>query len=475
MLLFPSSQLKGQPAIHAQGDTGRRGFASKGWRKTQFCVIYAAVLALISVRKPMWLDELIQWKVAIAPHEALFRSIAETPGAVPLGYLIERGIVNIGLTTPLALRSVSILAGLFSALAIGELSESLIPGTGAKATLVLAVLPLNIRYATEARPYEMALALSLAGTLLFWRVMTKVTLPAMVTYIGTSAIAVYLQPLSFFVCFGHLCFAISQITVCRKRFFAATLSVGMVFLLFLPWYLWARSGWSTAIHVACYRFSLSWRMPLLLIREISGAGYLVSIPLIGFAVVGLCRGRFRGSKRLFLLCLIIAPTALVLSADAWSSYFVAIRQFIFILPGLVIAAVEGMHVAVTVFPSLRTVLLPIVLASQTIPVYRSLRSTETENWKAAAAKARSWLPAGQCVLYVPNDARGLYELVDRDLTGRACNGNYDSTAVVPISPYAASRQVAEYEKSLISISRRVDYRAIVGRSRIEVLASIVAK
>ena len=473
MPFLPSLQQEEQAAVQDQARAWR--LASKRWRKTQFCLVYAAVLVLISVHKPLWLDELVQWRVATVPHATLFRSIAQNPGAVPLGYLIERWIVNIGLTTPLALRSASILAGLFSALAVGELGEKLIPGTGRRAALVLALLPLHIRYATEARPYAMTLALSLAGTLLFWRLMNNVTALALATYIMTSVTAIYLQPLSFLVCLGHLLYAMSQIAVSRRRVIAITPSIGVVFLLFLPWYLWARTGWSIGIHAASYQFSLSWRTPFMLIREISGAGYLTSIPLIGFAVVGLCRGRLRGSKRHFLLCLILVPAAFVLFADAWSSYFIAIRQFLFILPGVVIAAVEGMDVATTALPSLRNVLLPVVLVSQAVPVYCSLRSTKTEDWKAAAEKARSLLPRGGCILYVPRDAQRLYELASQDLIGRGCNGNYDDAAVVLISFYVTSRDLVELKKYLTSTSRKIDYHAIVGRSTIDVLTPIAEK
>jgi hypothetical protein len=293
-------------------------------------------------------------------------------------------------------------------------------------------LPLQFRYALEGRCYSQALFFAILATNAVLQVARR-RAPFWTGLYGVAVLlGVYSLPLMLFVPLGHLVW----IACClehpeRKRALiwagGAAASAG---LLFAPWYLWARSLWLEAIVTQQFHFVLTWKTPFMLLREMAGGGYWISVPLLMAAGLGLSSRRMSGSVKTLLLSSIAAPVVGALMADAAFDYFLAIRQMIFMLPGLVLLAAEGLRELYERRRSAGTVFFAGILAAALTYDVRWL-SRPRENWQIAASvlKTSAW---GSCILFVPADSIDFYAYFEPELESRVCD---------PKRPFPPSRRV----------------------------------
>ncbi len=390
---------------------------------------YALLLLWLTPLRPLWLDELLQlsdtYRHSLA--ETVVR-VAHNPGGVPLAYLAENVLVN-------TLGHPFYTAHLFSIVcAIGGMAALLwlvkLLGVTNWAALVYALLPISLRYAVEARQYGPALAFSIgATTLVVWLDQRPSWLRAAL-YAVVLALGCYLQPYVAFVAAAHFIWAGRRESAI---YVAAGCAVGGA--LFLPWYLYASGFWAQAVREGGYQNSIAWKTPLMILRELSGGGYLLTIALLALAVYGY----LRKPNSLLLLCVMV-PLPLVFLANTLFHYFFAIRQLLFIVPPLCILAAEGM---VALRQSWR-VCLTIALAA-TACIYDVHWFTQSkENWALPAAAAHDKVSAGTCVLAVPAGAAELYRLYQPTLSFCPAEGGRMAAALV--SPYATVEQRKELSK-----------------------------
>ena len=215
----------------------------------------------------------------------------------------------------------------------------------AVAVILFMTLPLQFRYALEGRCYSQALFFAILATNAVLQ-MARRPAPFWTCLYGVAVLlGVYSLPLTLVRAAGA-----SGLDRCcldgpgRKRALiwagGAAAAAG---LLFAPWYWWARGLWLEAIVTQQVHFVLTWKTPFMLLREMAGGGYWISVPLLMAAGLGLASRRMSGSVKVLLLSSIAAPVAGALLADAAFDYFLAIRQMIFMLPGLVLLAAEGLR------------------------------------------------------------------------------------------------------------------------------------
>jgi uncharacterized membrane protein len=215
----------------------------------------------------LWLDEILQLQYTrdSSPGQ-LVTHLRANPGASPLGYLTQQIPLKIfGYSVRSARLSAAIFGGaalVTTILVAGELGLSA-GWTG----WIFAALPLNVRYATEARMYSQALFFSVLATLLYVRMTKKPGWKRAAIYGFTIATAAYTQPYSVSVGMAHILWSIAY----RER--KSALFGGVAFvtavLAFLPWYFWSKDLWRTGI-TPDQHFSASLKTPLMFFRELAG-------------------------------------------------------------------------------------------------------------------------------------------------------------------------------------------------------------
>lgn len=417
-------------------------------------VFFAALTAVLGWPN-LWLDEVLQLVGTLRTSFAqMLAWVATQPGGGPLGYLVQwAALAALGFsnfTARLPALAAAALAGVLTA-RLARRCGLADPWTAA---LVLALLPIHVRYAIEARPYSLALAWSVLATLLFLRLSETPSAPRATLYALSLAACLYTQPFSAFVAGGHLLWAI--LTGRRRKVLllglAACAAAGLVFL---PWFLHARAAWQQSIGGSGFVFHGGWiSTPLLLLREITGAGYAGAAILASAAFFG--ARRLDPGVRLLLLATAAVPVAAGLLADYWFGYFLAIRQFLWIVPPLAILGAAGfgerrwVGAAAAVF----------ALAYDARVIARP-----RENWPEAARAAASLATGTQCIVFVPPDTHLVYNVFAPGIGRRACREFPSGPLLRATVPQATAEEKARAALPGWTVRETLD----AGGSRLEVL------
>ncbi|HEY9141648.1 MAG TPA: hypothetical protein VIN93_12195, partial [Bryobacteraceae bacterium] len=121
--------------------------------------------------------------------------------------------------------------------------------------------------------------------------------------------------------------------------------------------------------------------------------------------------------RLLLACGILSGVALGLAVDYRYHYFFAVRQFIFVVPALVLLAVHGL------LESRRTAVwaaLVLLFLGGALAKNYTYFSRPHEDVAAAARQLRSTAAQGPCIAYVPSDDPRLYAVFEPALAQHQC-------------------------------------------------------
>ncbi len=232
------------------------------------------------------------------------------PGAAPLGYLTQRPFVMAAGAANLWVRFPSILFSLVSCWALARICRELrSPQITLLATVLFMAMPLQLRYATEGRPYAEALAFSLLAVFVFLKLTASPSVPLSLLFILTIVAALYSQPYSILNVSGVVFWA--TITNAKKGNWKVAV-LGPVCLLisalaFLPWYFLETRKWATGIQAHGIP-AFHWTSTLFLdvFKGISGDGVLGSAALLVLAAMAfLARPEFRWvllAATLFPLC-----------------------------------------------------------------------------------------------------------------------------------------------------------------------------
>ena len=349
-------------------------------------------------------------------------SLPGQPGAAPLGYLTQQAALR---TTGYSVRWARFPSAVFMA---GTVFLVALIG-GELAAVLFALFPLTLRYAAESRIYSEALFFSTLSTLLFTRIMKRPSWVSGVLYCLALTAAVYTQPYTIFVAPAHFLWAV--IDRKGKAMVFSFVSAVIATAAFIPWYWFSKTNWSSGIAGSGVLFVFSAKTPLMLFREVAGAGYWGSGLLLILCVVAI-RGKHRRTG--FLVLLICVPVVLALSADALFGYFVATRQILWVLPAIAVLAAQGI-------PRKYGYKLVVLLAAFCLwPSFRYFTAPH-ENWQLAADALAAEVRRGACVVVVPNEQAYSYEFFRPELADASCPA---PRTVVAFTPYAtdAQRQAA---------------------------------
>jgi hypothetical protein len=379
-------------------------------------VFFCVAIALSGVL-PLWLDEIIQLRETRNTTPAqLMASLPGQPGAAPLGYLTQQAVLR---TAGYSVWWARFPSAVFMA---GTVFVVALIG-GEMAAVLFALFPLTLRYACESRIYSEALFFSALSTFLFSRILKKPSWISGVLYCLALTAAVYTQPYAIFVAPAHFLWAV--IDRKGKAMVFSIVSGVISVAAFIPWYWFGRMNWSSGIVGAGVRFVFSAKTPLMLFREVAGAGYWGSGLLLILCVVAIAgKGRRTG----FLVLLIGIPIVLALAADAMFGYFVATRQILWVLPAIAVLAARGMG---------RNYKVVALVAG--VCLWQSFRyfTAPHENWQVAADSLAAEVRRGACMVVAPREQAYSYEFFRPELADAGCPA---PRTVVAFTPYATDAQ-----------------------------------
>ena len=419
---------------------------------TFFALVTIALLGAL----PLWLDEILQLMETRDPSIAqMLVELPRNSGASPLGYLVQHYTLGLTGYSIEKARLPAALFGIATVLVVALLAAELGVRYYWLAAALFAVFPESLRYATESRIYSQALFFSVLSTLFYVMLAKRPTALLAAGYWLALTLAVYTHPYSVSVGLAHPLWSVAQ------RDFRTALRGGVAFALamvaFLPWYLWSKAEWASGIVHQGFHFSFSARTPLMLFREVAGAGYWGSAVLLVLCTIAIARRGPPIRAQHLLLLLIAVPWVCVLPADALAGYFVAARQFIWILPAAAVLAAMAIerHVRIAV---VLYALLGMVCIRQSIRYF----TAPHENWQAATAFMSDQVQGG-CLIVAPSELTQLCEFFHPELERARCSA---PRMVLAITPAATNQQRESAIASLIAQGYKKQRETVVGMSSI---------
>ncbi len=403
-----------------------------------FLLLYGIALLCLLSSLSLWLDEILDLRLVRNDSlSSFFSDIAQNGGGVPLGYLVQKAVVAGFGYSRWTGRLPSVFGSVLGCMGLWQLGRRLPLRFPFLAVLLFALSPLQLRYALEARPYSLALALSIWASVLFLDVLRRPTLVRAFWYGGLVLAGLYTQPYSFFVPLTHLAWLLCCRRTGRCPLFLVIGALAVALFGFLPWYVWASHRWAPSGSEASWSSGVGLKTPLLILRELSGAGYPGTLLLLGYAGLGGWSRCSRSDRSLWAF-LFLLPILLALWADQHFGYFFAIRQILFVLPPLTLLAARGLERQAQHQPRPALaggILLLLVLFIGDIQFFRKPR----EDWEKAAQILQTLAQQGSCLLFVPADSEPLYEFFVPKLHHYSCKdpGTRSTTMAVAISPYGA--------------------------------------
>ncbi len=199
--------------------------------------------------QPLWWDE--GYSVYFAT-ESLARMVALTAQDIhpPLYYALLHGwLLAWGRADPWILRLFSVLVGGLGLWTMARLARSLYPHRvrmALWALLLLAVNPMHVFYSQEVRMYGLEMALGVAATWAFWRLVVQtearphaIPWQAAAVYAGVTAALLYTEYYAVLLPVAHGLWALVWARRDLRRLRPVLLSGAAVALLYLPWLLYA--------------------------------------------------------------------------------------------------------------------------------------------------------------------------------------------------------------------------------------------
>lgn len=427
-------------------------------RRALFVAIAFLVVAIaVSVIRPLWIDEIMQL-TDTRQHsvQAVLTRVAHNPGGVPLAYLLQHTLFAIcGYSVCLA-RMPSAVFGAAAVFVVALLGAELGLRHAWLGAAIFGIFPLTLRYAAESRGYAQALFLSVVATLLYLRLTRRPSRRLMGTYWLALTAAAYTQPYSASVGLAHILW--SACARDRASVRRGTACQFLSALSFLPWYAWSGAGSAASVRDGGFHFVASVHTPLMIFRELAGAGYWGSaLLLVLCAAAAANRLPARQASRLLGL-LIIAPVAFGLAADAWFGYFIAARQFLWVLPAVAI-------LAATAAERRRRATAAIIVLLAVVCLWQNVRffSTPSEDWQAAANVLAEETARGACLRVAPADHAQFYEFFRPELRGAHCTA---PRLILAISPYATADLSRAAVTGLFRDGYKQDQDEWIGKSHI---------
>ncbi|MFH1582748.1 MAG: glycosyltransferase family 39 protein [Candidatus Falkowbacteria bacterium] len=181
--------------------------------------------------RPYWLDEANSVNLVFLKFSDLYGQIITTGNSLAYIYFIKIWSYFFG-SSELAIRSLSILAGLLAIILIYKLGRLLFNKTAALwAAFLLAVNYFSIFYSIQARPYSLEILFSILSYFYFAKILKSAGWANLIFYILFTAVGVYFHPWFFLVFVSQIFYLL----IARNRNFKIYLSQAAIAIICLPW------------------------------------------------------------------------------------------------------------------------------------------------------------------------------------------------------------------------------------------------
>ena len=367
-----------------------------------FIAVYTAITLLLLSRLSLWLDEIIDL-LGTQKHSllAVTEYAASNRGGTPIWYLTQALATRALGFSAFSARLPSCIASIAACWGFALLAKRIGVRWPALYVAAFALLPLQLRYALEGRPYAEALCLSVWATVVFLRLLERTTFLNGFLYFLLIALGLYTQPYLIFVAAAQVIWALANPRVSAKARLFAVGALSVASVSFIPWLVYARHVWpdypAARMHIA-----FQFRVFLLVLRECAGGGYLLSLPVVAAILAGVRAGVVRSSTKLLLVLMILLPIGSTLLVDHLFGYFFAIRQVIFILPSMVLLGGDGIEYVASKMGGLVATGLIFLILTTSIVYDVGWFTRPREDWKAATTILRQSVDSGACALLAPD-------------------------------------------------------------------------
>jgi 4-amino-4-deoxy-L-arabinose transferase-like glycosyltransferase len=420
-------------------------------------LLFVAVAVALSAVRPLWVDEILQLMETRQVSAAqTIADMPRTPGAAPLGYLVQQAGLWITGYSIVRARLTPALFGGASVCIVFLLAAELGLARPWIAGAVFAAFPLTLRYATESRVYSQALFFSVLATLLHVRLTKRAGWGLACGCCLALTAAAYTQPYAACLGLANVLWCVLYRNWRSARMSAVALAVAGI--AFLPWFLWSKARWAASIAQTSTHFHISAATPVVIFRESTGAGYWGAGCLA--LLYGMAVWRRWPAPRAASLVVLIGSTVVicVLTGDALFCYFLAARQFLWILPSLAILAASAIERKERTALALAT-MLGIFCVRQSAVFFLAPK----ENWQAAADSILAQVPQGAPLIVVPAEQAPLYAFFHPELRGGRATSN---RIVMAITPYATGAQRQAAIAAYLAAGYEVELERIIGGSQI---------
>jgi uncharacterized membrane protein len=295
---------------------------------------YALLTISLLAATPLWLDEILQ--LGLAWHHSLrdlLPWIEVNPGAVPLPYFVQQLSLRLFGYSVVAARLPAALFSILAAATFAAVCDHIGLRRRLLALAIFLLLPLQFRYALEARSYSQAVFFSVATLWLFLKLSESPSLPLTALYGATVAVGLYFHPFLAFPVVAQL-----LTTTRRTTWTAATLAA----LCFVPWLILQHQARQNFHDPGLY--PVGHLTPLVVLHDLTGGGYVSTVCLLVLAGFGIVRASMSAAVHRLLLLTVIVSIAGPLLGDTTLHYFFAGRQFLLAMPALVLLAAHGFDV-----------------------------------------------------------------------------------------------------------------------------------
>ena len=416
-------------------------------------IALATTLSFVALgRRSFWLDESVSVTGARLDWSGFVHWIHTGEGNMSLYHLLLFGWVRVAGSSEIAVRSFSAVAGIASVAVLFLLARRLAGVRVALwAGLLMAVNPLYVRYAQEARGYSLCLLLVTLASYLFVRALDRPSWANWIAYTLVAGLAAYAHVFALLVPASH---AVSLLFVDRRALSLRKLafSAGLLLLSQAPLaYLLATSGQSSAVGwvasnnaVGRLFAEIHARPPLAGIVLVIGVAFLLLAYRLIARRLGSPAHTTSTWSRLFVVAWLLVPPVLVAGvAVVYEPLFLA-RYFIVCLPPFVL--LFALILDRVRRPKAATAAVLVVALLSLVPVMRWYSSGQVENWRGATRSVVDATKPGDGVLFFASFVRvpfALYlnegEMDDRAPVSINPSGDWDSRTSVYGSATPTSR------------------------------------
>jgi hypothetical protein len=459
-------------------------------------ITYGLLIMGTALLMPLHLSEITQ--AAAFLHfewQSFFNWIAQTPAGAPLHYLVELPFALLAPDSKALLRVPALVSALGSVFVFFALAKRVPLRHPILALLLFLAIPTHLMYATQARPYELAMFLLLLATFSFFSLVEEPGFMRALIYTVALTACIFTQASSFLPSIGYALalLGFANLKTYRRALWYALAATALPIAIYMPYYFWAvghrRAEWLTeqfpafAVRMSGLQALMSldpgtnpWfgiaLISILLIGIIGGIGS--TLPLASYSegapppAPGLVR------RRAIIFCLAGGALVAMLgqaSASGWTGLVFSPYQILWSLPAFVIvfcAALDAL-MRVTMMSKLWLVgpALVIVAIFLCIPGDIEYLRTQPPDIAKLTVLVRPQLGGDTCVVFVSQRlSRYIFSVYDPDLAKYECQNFFHKRVVLAIHPFVRPEQEREARIFFRGLDFEETHRDVLGDGKV---------